>query len=189
MRQYSIPTLVQTMACRPFGATPLSESTLPYCQLDPKEHISVNFCSKLKTLYSRKYPSKMSSAKWRPFCLGFHVLHHRMVDRRDRECDRVVSMALLKYTKCSNEGTNRINIPAFNVSHASHSFQLLRNNLSLPSGQNGLPSYSPGGDQTSGILETLYNIVKPSIYWTAINITLWAILLTGTISEYWSHHM
>ena len=34
------------MACRLFGAKPLPEPILPYCQLDPKEHISVNFDSK-----------------------------------------------------------------------------------------------------------------------------------------------
>ena len=31
------------MASRLFGATPLSEPMLPYCQLDPKEHFSVKF--------------------------------------------------------------------------------------------------------------------------------------------------
>ena len=43
MRQYNIPTLVQIMACRLFGAKPLSEPMLPYCQLDPREHISLKF--------------------------------------------------------------------------------------------------------------------------------------------------
>ena len=31
------------MTCRLFGAKPLSEPMLPYCRLDPKEHISVKF--------------------------------------------------------------------------------------------------------------------------------------------------
>ena len=40
MRLYNIPTLVQIMACRLFGAKPLFEPMLPYCQLDPKEQTS-----------------------------------------------------------------------------------------------------------------------------------------------------
>ena len=43
MHQYNIQTLVQIMACRLFGAKPLSEPMLPYCQLDAKEHTSVTF--------------------------------------------------------------------------------------------------------------------------------------------------
>ena len=48
MHQYNIPTLLQIMACHLFGAKPLSEPMLPYCQLDHKEHISVKFYSKFK---------------------------------------------------------------------------------------------------------------------------------------------
>ena len=33
------------MACRLFGAKPLPEPMLSYCQLDPQEQISVNFDS------------------------------------------------------------------------------------------------------------------------------------------------
>ena len=36
------------MACRPFGAKPLSESMMTYCQLDPKEHISMKYYLKFK---------------------------------------------------------------------------------------------------------------------------------------------
>ena len=43
MRHYNKPTLLQIMACRLFGARPLSEPVLQYCQLDLKEHISVTF--------------------------------------------------------------------------------------------------------------------------------------------------
>ena len=42
------------MACRLYGAKPLSESMLPYCQLDPTEHISMEFYSKFKSFRSRK---------------------------------------------------------------------------------------------------------------------------------------
>ena len=40
-RQWTMSTLVQIMACRLDGAKPLSEPMLIYCQLDPKEHISI----------------------------------------------------------------------------------------------------------------------------------------------------
>ena len=50
MRQYNILTLVQIMACRLFGAKPLSEPMLPCCQLDHEDHISVKFYSNSKVL-------------------------------------------------------------------------------------------------------------------------------------------
>ena len=50
------------MAMRLFGAKPLPEPTLAYCQLDPQEQTSVKFESNTK--FSLK---KVSSAKWRPF--------------------------------------------------------------------------------------------------------------------------
>ena len=43
MRQSIGSVLVQIMACRLFGAKPLSEPMLSYCQLDPKEQTSVKF--------------------------------------------------------------------------------------------------------------------------------------------------
>ena len=54
MRQYSIPTLLQIMACRLFGAKPLSKPMLPYCQLDSKEHIAVKCYLKFKRFQSMK---------------------------------------------------------------------------------------------------------------------------------------
>ena len=42
-----ITTLLQIMACRLFGAKPLSEAMMPYCQLDTKVHF-----------HSRKYTWK-----------------------------------------------------------------------------------------------------------------------------------
>ena len=72
MHQYNIPTLVQLMACRLFGTKPLSQPKLPYCQLDPKEHISVKFY--LKFNFSFKEIHLEMSAKWRPFCLSLNVL-------------------------------------------------------------------------------------------------------------------
>ena len=54
MRQYNMPKLLEIMACHLFWAKPLSEPMLPYCQLDPKEHISVKFCLKFESFHSSK---------------------------------------------------------------------------------------------------------------------------------------
>ena len=43
MRQWTRSELVQVMACRLFGAKPLPEPMLAFCQLDSWEHISVKF--------------------------------------------------------------------------------------------------------------------------------------------------
>ena len=59
------------MACRLFGAKLLP--TLGYCQLDPEELISVTFLSRFKFSFSKMH-LKISSAKWRPFCLGRNEL-------------------------------------------------------------------------------------------------------------------
>ena len=46
------------MACHLFSAKPLFEPILPYCQLDPREHISVKFYRKFSF---KKMHLKMSS--------------------------------------------------------------------------------------------------------------------------------
>ena len=46
--------LVQIMTCRLDGAKPLSEPMLIYCQLDPREHISMKFYLKFIYFHSRK---------------------------------------------------------------------------------------------------------------------------------------
>ena len=43
MNQWIRSALVQIMACRRFGTTPLSKPKLGYCQLDPWEQTSVKF--------------------------------------------------------------------------------------------------------------------------------------------------
>ena len=48
------------MVCRLFGAKPLSEPMLPYCQLDPKGHISMKCYVKFKSFHWRK-----CTWKWR----------------------------------------------------------------------------------------------------------------------------
>ena len=71
MRECNIPTLVQIMACRMFGTKPLCEPMLPYCQLDPKEHISMKFYSKFKIFIHGNTPNM--SAKRQPFCLSVFI--------------------------------------------------------------------------------------------------------------------
>ena len=50
MRRWTGSALVQIMACRLDGAKPLSEPMLTYCELDPKEHISMKFYLELNIL-------------------------------------------------------------------------------------------------------------------------------------------
>ena len=46
VRHWTGSSLLQVMACRLFGAQPLPEVMLSYCQLDPKEQTSMKFKSK-----------------------------------------------------------------------------------------------------------------------------------------------
>ena len=54
MRHQSKPSLFQIMACCLFGAMPLYEPKLDYCQLGPWEHISMKYESKCNTFLWRK---------------------------------------------------------------------------------------------------------------------------------------
>ena len=72
MRQWTWSALIQIMASRLDGAKPLSEPMLTYCQLDPKEYISMEFYLKTKYHYSR---NAFKHVDW-PFCLGGWVLIH-----------------------------------------------------------------------------------------------------------------
>ena len=47
MRRQIRPSLVQIAACHLFEAKPLSEPTMDYYELDPIEHFSVKYESKL----------------------------------------------------------------------------------------------------------------------------------------------
>ena len=58
--------LVQVMVCCLFGAKPLPEPRLAYCQLDSLEQISVKF----ESFHSRKCSWKCDLPKWWPFCPG-----------------------------------------------------------------------------------------------------------------------
>ena len=54
MHQLTWLSLVQIMACRLFGAKPLSEPMIIYCHLYPMGHISIKYHSKFKSFYSNK---------------------------------------------------------------------------------------------------------------------------------------
>ena len=54
MRQWIELATVQVMACRLFGAKPLSKPVLGYCQFDSSEQTSMKFNQNTKTNHSRK---------------------------------------------------------------------------------------------------------------------------------------
>ena len=71
MRQWIGSALIQIMACRLFGAMPLSEPVLEYCQM------GTNFSEiviRIQTFSFKKTYMKISSAKWCLFCFGLNVL-------------------------------------------------------------------------------------------------------------------
>ena len=74
MRRWTGSALVQAMTCCLFGAKPLPEPVLTYCQLDPWKKTSVKVES--KNCSFMKMRLKLSSAKWRPFCSGGDELIH-----------------------------------------------------------------------------------------------------------------
>ena len=74
MRQWTGSLLVQVMACRLFGAKPLPEPVLLYCQLDSWERVSVKYESELYHLLSRKCTWKCRLSKWLPFFPGWNEL-------------------------------------------------------------------------------------------------------------------
>ena len=78
MRRWIRSALVLIMACRLYGAKPLSSQMLCYCQLDPKEQTSV---IKVQHFSFTKMYLKISSAKWRPFCPGVMSLRNAMMNR------------------------------------------------------------------------------------------------------------
>ena len=65
MHQWIRSALVQIIACRLFGAKPLFNPMLGYCQLDIQEQTSVKFQSKYKPFHSWK-----CTWKWRAFSPG-----------------------------------------------------------------------------------------------------------------------
>ena len=66
------------MACCLFGTKPLSESMLPYSQLDPKEDsFFYEILPKIQVSFKEMY-LKISSVEWQPFCITLNVLHRTL---------------------------------------------------------------------------------------------------------------
>ena len=68
IHQWTGSSLVRVMACRLFGAKPLPEPMLVYCQLDSWEQVTVNVESEFYNFHSTKCIWKCRLPKWRPFC-------------------------------------------------------------------------------------------------------------------------
>ena len=72
MRHWTGSSLVQVMACRLFGAKQLPEPMLANFQVYTLKQTSLKL--QWKTFSLTKMHSKMSSAKWQPFCFSLNVL-------------------------------------------------------------------------------------------------------------------
>ena len=73
MRHQAMPLSIYIMACRLFGAKPLSEPMLDYCQLDPW----------IQHFLLKEVHLKMLVAKCRPYCLGLNVFNSRQAKIQD----------------------------------------------------------------------------------------------------------
>ena len=79
---WSGSSLVQVMACRLFGAKPFTWTNGAILSIG---HLGTNFGEfylKFKHFRWIKMHSKMSSAKWRPFCLGLDVVSPFFVNKQ-----------------------------------------------------------------------------------------------------------
>ena len=87
MRKKTGPSLVQIMACRLFGAKPLSEPMLNYCQLETCKHISMTFWSNTTVcIEENAFESvicKMASILTLPQCFKFATdpLYHALTGK------------------------------------------------------------------------------------------------------------
>ena len=107
------------MACHLFGAKPLPEPTLAYCQLDSWQHISVKFELEFYHFHSRKCNWKFCLPKRWPFCPGGDELTDTRVTATvmladtpmlaDKECSHVyVFGEKLRKSMCKNLCTKSI---------------------------------------------------------------------------------
>ena len=76
MHQLTGIALIRVMACRLFGAKPLPEPMLAYCQLDPWEQTSVKFESSsfIKILLKMLFASRADELKDKSPYYWLHVL-------------------------------------------------------------------------------------------------------------------
>ena len=76
LRRWIGSTLVQIMACRLFGAKPLSNPMLSYCQLDNK--LQWNFNQNTKLFIHKNENIFCEMMAWWPFCPGEMSFNHRL---------------------------------------------------------------------------------------------------------------
>ena len=88
------------MACRLFGAKPLPEPMLAYCQLDSREQISVKFGSEFFHFHSRKFIWKCRLPKTPPFCPKWNDLMPLTIQRQRRAYRRLVYNWTRIYSVC-----------------------------------------------------------------------------------------
>ena len=91
--------LVQVVACRLFGATPLSKPMLFYYLLDPNKEQSCEILIKIHTFSFKKMALKISSGKCRKFCLGTNVLQERFFQRDSKYLIHPVGQWDIPYSK------------------------------------------------------------------------------------------
>ena len=75
MHRYPRQSLVQIMAWQQPGAKPLSKPMLEYCEFKTQEQTSVKSSSEIHTFSFNKIHLKISSVKWRPFCLSLNQVN------------------------------------------------------------------------------------------------------------------
>ena len=74
MRHWTGSSLVHVMACCLFGAKPLPEPMMAYCQFDSWKQISVNFISELRHFLWQICTWECRLQKQRPSCSGLNIL-------------------------------------------------------------------------------------------------------------------
>ena len=81
MRQWVGSALHQRMACRLFGAKPLSELNAGLMSIEPLRKNFNEILIKIQNLRFTKTCLKISSAKWRPFCWGREKLMYSLISQ------------------------------------------------------------------------------------------------------------
>ena len=84
MRQWFGSALAQIMTCRLFGAKPLPEPKLVYCQWDSWHQISVKFESEFYHFHSRECIWKCRLPEWWTVCPGWYALNSTIYGQLSR---------------------------------------------------------------------------------------------------------
>ena len=93
------------MACGLFGAKPISEPMLVILSTGPPRTLFSKILIKIQTYSFQKFHLKISSAKWRPFCLGLNVLNQ--THRRGANFVRITGYILVRMTSRGGNDANK----------------------------------------------------------------------------------